>query len=640
MDPSILHNNLAHLPGSLQDLLSQHVSSSSVDVMIGKQGWPVGRIQNDKNVISTNSLVDPWKEASEWAASLDYKDVMVSIIYGTGFGYPLLEYAKRKQPYTETIVFEENIDLLSTLLSRLDMRPVLMNPAIHFVVGDIHQMNDQIKDVFTPDFLLRATRPAFFFTWLSHRNHKQTYLSIHEWVCSTLQLNISSIGNSVHDTLVGLYNMIDNVPHVLRSPRLSEFRNAFANKPAFIVANGPSLDKNVEWLSQVKGRALILAAESSLKPCLKRNIEPDAVCVVERTPSSYTVHFQAANLPDNITLVGLSLMDPRIPPEFPGRWIPVFRGFESTSQWISESIGCDAHELSGGGSSAHLAFEFALWCGANPVVFVGQDLAFGPNRATHSQFSSYSEEYFAQQVRILQSQPVFMVKGVDGNLVSTIKIWYEFKTWFERQIVLHPEVTFIDATEGGAYIEGTQLMTLQETIAMYCKNTLTCTLGERMKGIPSSGEGDADKGKYETLIRRMSRIRVTCQELASSVDEDIRRCKMVLRACELQRKHGGVLPSFVESMVQTNTQAFRKYGSDEDIVTFTQQVIFAMHRQINSIGEIDTVDRLVEVTRLQRQMFEYLKNICIHLVAHFGLAEHRARSKMPGQGEPHDLPAR
>ncbi|MCK9907423.1 DUF115 domain-containing protein, partial [Frankia sp. Cpl3] len=74
------------------------------------------------------------------------------------------------------------------------------------------------------------------------------------------------------------------------------------------------------------------------------------------------------------------MIDPRIQREFPGPWVPVFRRYETTSQWINEAIsdGCGLH---GGGSSAHLAFEFALWVGANPIIFVGQDLAFGPDQS-------------------------------------------------------------------------------------------------------------------------------------------------------------------------------------------------------------------------------------------------------------------
>ncbi|OFW76462.1 MAG: hypothetical protein A2201_06535 [Alicyclobacillus sp. RIFOXYA1_FULL_53_8] len=635
MGNSILDDNLSSLPVVLQELLREHIASSSVDVVMGKQGWPVGGIHKEAGVVHMNSLVDPWKEASEWAQTLDYKDVMVSIIYGCGFGYPLLEYMKRKHPYTETVVFEQNIDLFYLMLSHIDMRSVLTNPTIHFVIGSQSQMNEQLSDVFTSDFLLRSTRPAFFFTWLAHRNQKRSYLGIHEWVCNALELSLSSVGNSVHDTLVGMYNMIDNVPHILRSPQLSSLRNAFAGKPAFVVANGPSLDKNIELLRDVKGYGLILAAESALKPCLKRDIVPDAVCVVERTPNSYTVHFKDADLPKDLTLIGLTLMDPRIPANFQGNWLPVFRAFESTSQWIRESIGEELSNFSGGGSSAHLAFEFALWVGANPIIFVGQDLAFGPEKSTHSKFSSYSEAYLSQQVAVLQSQPVFMVKGVEGQPVETIKTWYEFKSWFERQISLHPETNFIDATEGGAYIEGTSLMTLAEVISMYRATPLVSSLRASIEELAPPRNAAVPVHPYQSLLERIEQIKGKLQELVEAGAGDIRRCKIVERACQLQLRQGGRLPSFMDNLVQTNTQAFRKYGSDAEIVTFTQQVIFAIHHQITLIGEIDSVERLLEVTRLQHQMFDYLKNICVHLVAHFALAENRVKMKMKLAGDTH-----
>lgn len=632
MNNPILEQNLACLPEKLRAMLPpKEQLPDSVRIVQGRQGWPVAQVKIGTQTIHTNSLIDPWKEAGSWADTLDYKDVMVSFIYGCGFGYPLLEYAKRKQPYTETIVFERNIDLFYAMLSRIDLQPLLRDPAFHFVIGDLRQMKTLLNDIVTSDFLLRATKPACFFTWLAHRNDKHTYLSIHEWLWSTLELSLTSVGNSVHDTLVGMYNMLDNVESVLHSPPLSSLRDAFKGIPAFIVSNGPSLDKNVGLLAQAKGKALILTAESALKPCLKRNIQPDAVCVVERTPSSYEVHFKQTQLPPDLVMVGLNLMDPRIPDEFPGLWIPVFRLFESTSKWINAAIS-DGCGLNGGSSSAHLAFEFALWVGADPIIFVGQDLAFGPDHSTHSKLSSYSEDYLARHVQILQAQPVFMVKGVDGNPIPTIKIWYEFKTWFEQQIAQHPDRTFIDATEGGAYIEGTELMTLQAAVNAYCRDKLPVNLYERTRAaVPKDRESNR-RQKYEALLAQTGRIRDRFEQLAKAADEDIRNCKLVEKACVLQQKYSGSLPSFIESIYQRNTNSFRKYGADEEIVTFTQSIIFAAHKQINDVGEVDTVERLLKITQIQRKMFEYLKETCLRLIEHFDLAKIRIQKQMEKGG--------
>ncbi|MBI4752768.1 motility associated factor glycosyltransferase family protein [Candidatus Desantisbacteria bacterium] len=40
--------------------------------------------------------------------------------------------------------------------------------------------------------------------------------------------------------------------------------------------------------------------------------------------------------------------------------------------------------------------------------------------------------------------------------------------WFEYQIQQRPDITYIDATEGGAKIFGTKILTLRETIDKYC----------------------------------------------------------------------------------------------------------------------------------------------------------------------------
>ena len=40
--------------------------------------------------------------------------------------------------------------------------------------------------------------------------------------------------------------------------------------PAFIVSAGPSLDKNIDMLKAVKGRGMIMAVDTAIKPLLKK----------------------------------------------------------------------------------------------------------------------------------------------------------------------------------------------------------------------------------------------------------------------------------------------------------------------------------------------------------------------------------
>ena len=51
--------------------------------------------------------------------------------------------------------------------------------------------------------------------------------------------------------------------------------------PAFIVSAGPSLDKNIDELKNIKGRGVIMAVDTAIKPLLKKGIVPDIVASVD-----------------------------------------------------------------------------------------------------------------------------------------------------------------------------------------------------------------------------------------------------------------------------------------------------------------------------------------------------------------------
>ncbi len=48
--------------------------------------------------------------------------------------------------------------------------------------------------------------------------------------------------------------------------------NDSENYAAFIVSAGPSLDKNVDELKKIQGRAMIMAVDTALKPLLKKKV--------------------------------------------------------------------------------------------------------------------------------------------------------------------------------------------------------------------------------------------------------------------------------------------------------------------------------------------------------------------------------
>ena len=113
-----------------------------------------------------------------------------------------------------------------------------------------------------------------------------------------------------------------------------------------------------------------------------------------------------------------------------------------------------------GGSVATAAFNVARMIESRTIVLVGQDLAF-QGEVTHAG---------GEKEKHPINDQVTYVDGIAGKKVKTRRDWLTFLEWYKDVISqLEDNITVIDATEGGAKIEGTKIMKLSDVIKKYCK---------------------------------------------------------------------------------------------------------------------------------------------------------------------------
>lgn len=62
------------------------------------------------------------------------------------------------------------------------------------------------------------------------------------------------------------------------------------NAVAVLVAAGPSLDDNIEYLKDIKGKAFILAVDSAIRMCEEHHIKPDGFATID--PQKQEVLFE------------------------------------------------------------------------------------------------------------------------------------------------------------------------------------------------------------------------------------------------------------------------------------------------------------------------------------------------------------
>lgn len=608
--------NLDLLPQWLRNDLeniSEDAYKEKVEVTYNSDGYPVCRCHRDGECFHVTSA-HPIEEAKAWGQAVNLQDAAEIFVYGCGFGYALFELFAQKPVQALVIVFEWDICLFSAMLHYFDMSPLVQTQKVIFFAG----CPTNIKKAFIEYLVMMlydiTTFPTVIFTLSAARNFKKEYLEIHRHIFEQLSFVMSSVGNSHQDDMTGLRNLLANTKEYLRNPYLSCLKDKYAGTAAIIVSNGPSLDKSIPLLKQIQGKCLMVCAESAIVPLTKNGITPDIMCALERTKTNYLFHFKNRNHSSDIVLCALGMVDPRIFPSFAGEKMPVFRKGEGLSRWFNKHLG-DGSELDAGASVAHLALSTAIYLGADPIIFVGQDLAYGQDGATHSKDAVLMQEQGKKARDIIHANPTVYVEGNNGEMLPSNRIWVNFLFIMESLISLHPEHVFYNATEGGAKIQGTKRAKLAELVEQYCTGPLPCRvtdlIANEKKSISVAERAKlldnmiADVEHYVGFFRKISH-EANIKKLESER-------MMVLCAGKDEEKYQDLL----DETYQNNLASFYRYREDELGSYFTQRLLCAYFYLFAQIGVIDTQQKRAQIFELHKLFFLDLRAVAQSLSVTF-----------------------
>lgn len=264
-----------------------------------------------------------------------------------------------------------------------------------------------------------------------------------------------------------LQNIIDNISDYIYQYGLGDLKELFGNIdlegiPAVIVAAGPSLDKNVRELKNIKGKAFIISVDTALKSLAKENIVPDiAITVDPHKPIGLFDHEKINQVP----LVYALGANANIKQVHHG-----MRIYENSTNSLLDSLIYKFEKrvlrLSTGGSVANDAFSLARELGFKTIIFIGLDLAYPYNKMhTESAYGMDLNNHISEE-----DDHYIQVEDIYGNMVKTEENMNIYRQWFEREVGLYPDIKVIDATEGGAKKRGMEILTLKDALQRECKS--------------------------------------------------------------------------------------------------------------------------------------------------------------------------
>jgi hypothetical protein len=163
----------------------------------------------------------------------------------------------------------------------------------------------------------------------------------------------------------------------------------------------------------------------------------------------------------------------------------------------------------------------AKYLGFETIILIGQDLAFTGGQS----HTKGLEGALGNNDEYIQSRELVEVEGIDGTMLQTDIQMFFYKKWFENTISNYKgEIKVIDATEGGARINGAEIMTLDNTINRECKNKLDIYKIEQEIQCPYTDNiSDSLLGEFKQIPKTVCRIE-------EQIKEQIRKQETLLKS--------------------------------------------------------------------------------------------------------------
>ncbi|MFH1148444.1 MAG: 6-hydroxymethylpterin diphosphokinase MptE-like protein [Pseudomonadota bacterium] len=465
----VFQDNLAALDKTCPDIAARVRESEKsgsgpnrYELFKAKTGEPNVLVLRDTDAVFLYDNESPLDYCRKYFDGLNTRHAPIVVFLGFGLGFHLylfMRFYADKWGTKKIIVIEEDPDLFRLALQTVDLREILTHPHIDLFVGE------------SLESVLIRIQKAVIWKWESFGYMRTTkviplpshivlnpdyYMRAVSTIRTAFREAMFLFGNDPTDSFVGLDNLLGNLSQVVANPGINLLFEKFRNRPAVIVASGPSLSKNMDQLREIGDRALILSCDASLVPLVQRNMRPHIVVTLERTEGTFHFFEHAGDCSD-MYLALLPLVRANVFESFNGKKLIVHRAF-SHFNWLHYDKGT----LNFGPSVANMGFRIADALGCSPIILVGQDLAMAEDGNTH-----VKELIFGERDEIYY-ESVFEVEGNDGRPVKTCKEWNTFRLCFEEDLETYEGVC-INATEGGARIRGAKVMPLAEAIRDYCR---------------------------------------------------------------------------------------------------------------------------------------------------------------------------
>ncbi len=580
--------NMHVLKGRFPDVhagITAAADDGSVEAVETKLGGHVPAVTKEGKRLFIHSKFDPAREAERFIGEIDTAAFDLFIVFGFGFGYHVEELLRGMGSDSLLLVIEKSPLMLKKAMESRDWAPVLgdgrflllLDPAEEVIAGALKGKSSRRTSL----VLHRGSFQAEPDYYGNMQNIVRSYLS-------TKEVNIATLAKFEK---VWASNIARNIGAFINAPGANVFYDKFRDVPAIVVAAGPSLHRSLDFIRQNRGRAVIIAVDTSYRILMRQGIEPHFCIVVD--PQMINARYFEGSAPGKTILIADPTVHPSVFRLFRGRAVMTGIAFE-LMKWI-ERLSGEKGEITHGGSVSTNAYDFAKRLGASPVCLTGQDLAFTGGHA-HARGSYLDEQVHLRTGRLytpemfnrfqLTALPKISVKGIRGEAVHTNQKMMIFLSWFQKR----GDRDLINATHDGALIHGVRHLQAGEIAMPEPPYSIQGRIDELFNSSPAAGAGRETR---EGLMGRIGLIQGEIESLLPVLDRAVGFSENLMAL--MKEKSGGrgntgdqgKVDYLLKKLSETDRLVESKKGA-KDMISFTIQRVV---HTITEGYEIDEEDR-------------------------------------------------
>lgn len=393
-----------------------------------------------------HSKYDPLNEADIWCHKTgdNIKTDKEIIVVGLGAGYHIQRLAQL-HPTQNIVVIEFNHSLYKWFKDS----PFYL-PTTHYKNINIKQFNllsDSEKE--------RIFSSANITNLLIHKNGLDIIPFEYEKIKQALE-DLVMQQNSLRQQLGNLLaNFKKN--NTLNDASIGVLKNRYKGKPMILVSAGPSLDKQLPLLKKIRDERnyIIGAVGTAIKPLIKANIIPDFFAITDPKQTTYK-QLTDINLPETPLFYISTACHETIRLHTGPRRIIYQDGYEDAEK---QAMLKNEPTIQTGGSVATTLLDIMVYLGGEAVALIGQDLAYTDGRSHAEGTHAHKEKKGLKKVESYYR----------NSEVQTSNNLTLYRKWFERYAKKNQKLKLYNCTEGGAYIQNWQHISLFEFYTKYRK---------------------------------------------------------------------------------------------------------------------------------------------------------------------------